>query len=94
VVVQGCMDDQVKQIHSGRFLAQLEQVPGPAVPLPPQLASFRMPFPMRPPFMPMMMRPPNSGFDHTPVPRPVTGPNPPGALVRSTPCILHFKYWF
>ena len=51
-------DDQVKQVRAGKPLAQLDRVPNPAVPLPPQLATFRMPF-MRPPFMPMMVRPPN-----------------------------------
>ncbi len=93
------MGDQVKHVRGGKLITQLDPVPNPAVPLPPQLSTFRMPFPIRPPFMPMMVRPPSVGFDQAPgarpshdsaprpphdtVPRPPTGPNPPGALVST-----------
>ena len=58
------MDDQLRQVRSGRELANLDRVPNPNLPVPAQL---RVPMPMmRPRFMPMMpMR---------------AGPLPPGAI--------------
>ena len=34
------MDDQIRQVKTGRELSSLDHVPNPAVPLPPQLATF------------------------------------------------------
>ena len=49
---QNAMDDQLRQVKSGRELANLDRVPNPNLPVPPQL---RVPMPMmRPRFMPMM----------------------------------------
>ena len=49
---QNAMDDQLRQVRAGRELANLDRVPNPNLPVPPQL---RVPMPMiRPRFMPMM----------------------------------------
>ena len=48
------MDDQLRQVKAGRELANLDRVPNPNLPVPPQL---RVPVQMqmmRPRFMPMM----------------------------------------
>lgn len=34
------MDDQIRQVKTGRELSSLDRVPNPAVPLPPHLAGF------------------------------------------------------
>ena len=46
------MDDQLRQVKSGRELVNLDRVPNPSIPIPGHL---RVPMPMmRPRFMPMM----------------------------------------
>ena len=92
---QNAMDDQVRQVKSGCELLALDKVPNPTVPIPPQLAAFRMPM-LRPRFIPMMpVRGPIPSGSHLPDPTSFKGSAPPivNGPIPPTMVVVHSFCW-